>query len=257
MRAAGAGRGKDAAAGAVDALKGLVRDRTYLSGLAEIVSFLESGERGLARTAQYLSGTFASFAPRIWRDVWAATDPALRDMSVRTRDDKAAAYLKRTGQRAMPARGVVPPPKRDIWGRPVQKGDVPGSDWVWRMVVPVRTQQAVSPLNVERLVFNYNRVRERQEWPGLPSDTITVNGVDREMTEAEYDAFLVRRGQLALNILGSQRLNYDRPTWTDMQIVLTAFDRANAKARREYLEGKLTDSAYGARLIQDIRDLRK
>jgi hypothetical protein len=259
LRMAQGGKADVGAARVAEILKALVRDRTYLNGIGEIIRATESGEKGNAMAAQYASGLAASFAPRIWRDAWAASDDYLRDLSVRTKDDRAEAYLKRTGQRSMPYSRLAPPPKRDLWGRPVQKGDVPGSDWIWRMVVPVRTQKAVTPTNIDRLIFNFNRAREdeRQIWPTLPGDTIEVMGVQREMTEQEYDAFLARRGQLALEYASRFRLNYDHPAWIDMQRVQAAFEQASSKARAEYLSGKLSDTAYTAKIISDWREAHK
>jgi hypothetical protein len=253
--------GKFSAAGnrIVESLKSLARDKTFLQGMGEIVKAAEADDQGWKAVGQFGAGMAASFVPRPWRDALAATDPYIRDMSVRERDGKALTYAKRAAQRGTPLPANMPPPKRDIWGRPVQKGDVPGSDWVWRMVVPVRTQQANDEMNVERLIFNYNRAREddRQEWPGLPGDTVTVGGITREMNEAEYDAFLVRRGQIVLDMLSRKRLNYATPGYVDMQIVLTAFERATARARNEYLSGKLSDTAYAADLRREIRESRK
>jgi hypothetical protein len=153
----------------------------------------------------------------------------------------------------------MPPPKRDAFGRPVEKGDAPGSDWVWRMLVPVRTQKARDKMQVERLIFNFNRGREDdvQIWPALPPDKWTVAGQTYQMNEADYDRFLARRGQLVLDNLKWTKANVDKPTWVDMQMVLQAFDSATVQARAEYVSGRLADTAFLSTLQSDIRESRK
>jgi hypothetical protein len=252
VQAAGKGKAYAAVARLGDTVKGLVRDKAYLQSLGDLMRMLEpdsqtAGQKGL----QWVGNFAASWVPNVVRAPVRAADKKVRDYSVRGEENVAGRWAKATAHKALPLASAGPAQKLDYWGRPVAKGNAPGSDVVWRMLVPSNVQDAPSLLNVDRLLFNWNREHEgtREEWwPSMPSIGEEVAGVYREMTAAEYETFLRRRGQLALERLGEQRLNYTRPKLADVTKVKTIVEYATKQARMEWLQGKLSSATWAADL---------
>jgi hypothetical protein len=153
--------------------------------------------------------------------------------------------------------GTGPLQKVDHWGRPLEKGDAPGSDIVWRMLVPVSVQDEASLLNVDRLIFNWNRKHEgdaeAQWWPNMPALGVEVKGTRVEMDPAEYQQFLALRGRVVLSLMQDARVNFDDPKRIDLEVVKRITTAATTAARRKWLAGKLADAGYSAELVEQIR----
>jgi hypothetical protein len=168
-----------------------------------------------------------------------ANDSYIRDMKNRTDTttfDKWKTGIMRQGLPMAELQGI---PQYDWWGRPATKGESPleggpTTDFVWRMVVPIAVQKAVTPENVDRMIFNWNRSQAGQDdqyWPGLPKDTYQYMNQVTKMTDAEYEQFQKLSGAMALARLKTARLNFDNPTKYDIGIVRRVFNEARDAAR--------------------------
>lgn len=54
--------------------------------------------------------------------------------------------------------GNAPPPKVDLWGREIERHSFgsPGTDFLYRMTVPVRIQETDRTTQLDRLILNWN-----------------------------------------------------------------------------------------------------
>jgi hypothetical protein len=241
----------------MDNAKGMVRDRTFVQGLSDFLKAMETGESGTDKVLGWAGNFAASWVPNIVRSTVRAFDPKVRDYSVRGREKELERYGAATMHKALPMSGTGPLQKVDHWGRPLEKGDAPGSDIVWRMLVPVSVQDEASLLNVDRLIFNWNRKHEgddaAQWWPNWPALGVDVEETRLEMAPEEYKQFLQRRGQIVLKMASKLRLNWTEPHKVDIELVKDSVKAATDVARAEWLAGKMRDAGFAADVVERIR----
>jgi len=228
-----------------------VQDRTYLQGISDILNAIENPEKAVDMAANQT----ASWIPNLLRQALRSTDPYVRDYRVRSEGGKwlYESYVERGLQKALPIAAIQPMPRYDHWGRPISKdvfsdGNLLGlsvSDTLWRMLVPARVQDASSTTNLDRMIFNWNRAQstpDNQWWPGTPRPSITLRGKTFDMTDQQYERYLVTRGQLALNIASRFRWDYNNPNAVEMVRLKKIFDRAGELARRKALSDMVIEA---------------
>jgi hypothetical protein len=254
VRDAGAGKAYQAVTRQWDTLKGMAKDRTFLQGLSDLMAAVEAGDTSGQRIAQWAGNFAASWVPNVVRSTVRATDGKVRDYSVRGEEGVPGRWTAATLHKALPLPGVGPRQKLDYWGRPVTKGNAPGSDILWRMLVPSNVQDVPSLENIDRLIFNWNRKHEgdREEWwPPMPGLGTEIAGVYREMTPGEYETFLRRRGQIVLDMAGKMRWRWQDPKLADLEQVKRLVEMATATARKEWQAGKMKSAEWTAGLVGD------
>ena len=223
-----------------DALKvlSLVRDKTYLQGLGDIMRGLEDPNQWVKMGSNFGS----SWVPNIFRQAVRGIDPVLRDPRVRSKGLEALweAGVVRSAQAALPIAPLQQMPRYDHWGNPIRKdiwekqGGQALSDVVWRMVMPVRAQTERNVTNIDRMIWNYNRAQtklEDQYFPGTPRPTVKIRGETIKMTDKQYEHFLRQRGKLALEFSRRMRWNFGNPTPIDIKRLEKVFTRASRIAR--------------------------
>jgi len=230
----GQGLGKEDAAKVLS----LIRDKTYLQGVGDIIQGLEDPEKWV----QMASNFGSSWTPNLLKQAIRATDPLQRDNRVR---ERGFAWLGqslgiRGAQKALPLAELQPMPKFDHWGRPISK-DVgmqligqPLSDIAWRMLVPMRVQNVKDENQIDRMIWNYNRTHEDgQWWPGNVRPTVTFRGTEYPMTDQQYERYQTTRGQIAMQMVNRiNSWNFDNPTQHDIKVIEAVFERAGQRARK-------------------------
>lgn len=217
-----------------EGMRQVVRDKTFLQGLGDIITALEDPDRASA----FASNFATSWVPNIVKGTGRAADPFMRDYSVRAQNDEwAAAVLKATGQKALPVSIIAPAARVDLWGRPIERGTKgsPATDFVYQMISPLR-RQTVDHNPLDRLLLNWNAQNPaynqgRGFWPVVPEPTVTVVGETLPMTDDEYNVFLQRAGQSAYGILSALQLNADRPTLADIEVIDAVLRRSRSAVR--------------------------
>lgn len=216
-----------------DASMRLVTDQSYLQGVGDIVRAIED-----PNAAESWAKNFAaSWTPNVIKQVGRASSPDLI---------KNETIM----ERAFPG-FVGGTPRVDVWGRPIQDGERASSDFLYRLLSPVRVGKA-DLLALDRLVFNWNAQyhtgeEDDKEWyPSVPDDRFTHEGRLVKMTPPQHQEFIRRRGVLAREILDemirSGDMDVEKPTATEIQIMQKVLRRTGTLAKGEMLsEGTFDD----------------
>ena len=239
-------------------LKATVRDKTFLSGLGDVIRAWDEDTMS-GGTTRWLTNFAASWVPNIARVSMRAWDPEFRDLRLRRQDDETLAsaavrIAKQAGQQAAPVPGWAPSPKRDWLGQPIQKTERlgPATDVVWRILSGMKIQEVPDPealtTALDRFVWNYNQKAEKngwtdQWWPGAARNEMTLPGypgTDRKryMTDDEFERFQIRRGELFLAAAGRYRWDPVDPKQTHMRHLKHLYELATDRARREAIEAR-------------------
>ena len=184
----------------------LVRDQSFLQGLGDVIRATEDSEN----VATWATNMGASFVPNAVRGSLRAYDGTRRD----THGDVLA--------RAFPVLRDAPV-AHDLWGRPLQEDQEHAfSDVLWRMTVPVRTEEAVDVHDLDAMLYRWNASasKDDQYYPALPARSFQRDGVPVEMTNDEYQTFVQRAGtraRLTLEVKARDGgLNLEQPTADDI-----------------------------------------
>jgi len=214
----------------------LVRDKTYLQGIGDIMRGIEDPEQWVKMVSNFGS----SWMPNILKQAVRATDPMIRDSRVRSRGLEwlLESGVVRSAQSALPIAAIQQMPRYDHWGNPIRK-DIdllgqPLSDIAWRIVAPIRAQTDTNVTNIDRMIWNFNRAQTKTEdqwFPGTPRPTITLHGKKYDMTNQQFEQFLRTRGKLALSWARKMPWNFNSPTKLDIKRIEKVFERASYLAR--------------------------
>ena len=240
----------------VNSLKSLVRDKTFLQTLGDVVRAFESSTSAGGRAADMIQNFGASWVPNGIRTIARASDPYIREYRTPPQDDeslgdKFARGAKRTGQKALPIAAVAPAVKRDWTGKPIGKDTGTmgyATDFLYRAVSPIQSR-TFSMDNMNRMIHNFNRTAEahgrEQWWPTVPDNAMTMPGqvgaADRtkRMTPEEYDRFQVLRGKLFALAARERKWNFDSPQLAEIRGAKGlegVLSRATAAARFKILQ---------------------
>lgn len=243
-------QGTGAAFGAfVRSIPPIAADKTYLETVGEIYKLAQAqGDIGdkLARMSMH---TFVTpMMPNILRSGGRATDDLLRANPVRKYDDVGLweASARSLPYQALPVESLAPPPKYDLWGRPVEKQ----AAWFSRLVNPAAaTQNVENVLDVDLLLRNYQARFERGEikdngareiTPTSPDYTFTYKGERRYMTDDEYERLQRDAGQLALRSLKGEfsPLQVRSPEWEDVRKIADEIRSAREIVRNRIINDR-------------------
>ncbi len=225
--------GKDMSRVLVDSNKtlvALVRDKTFMQGIGDIIRAMESPDKA----SQWLSNFSASFVPNLARSAMRSSDPMVRDYAVPGRGVEWAGNLaKRTGQKMFPLAAIAPPPKVDLWGREVEKVDAPGSDFLYRLTVPIAIQKADGNIP-DRFIMNWNNQNPNDGfYPSPPPRSFKAKlGKTVDMTDEQYNAFAKQSGKMAFEAVSQMGLDPNHPSLAmveKMQAVISKMREATIK----------------------------
>ncbi|WP_428412001.1 hypothetical protein [Pararhizobium sp.] len=216
-------------------LIGQFRDKTFLRGLGDFIRAVEEPDRG-SRLAQNF---ITSWMPNLVRSALRSRDEMVRDLRIRNKED--VEFFQALGQRVVqgwvPDPSLAPPPRHDWLGRPIQKDDMfdtPGADWLYRMTVPIRTQNTAEITNFDRLILNYNNSNPNEEfYPPAMSDKFKAGDQEFKLDDAQYQELIRLSGEKTLEKLSDMTLNYEDPTKADVDRIKKAVDKSRDEAKRE------------------------
>jgi hypothetical protein len=227
LKQGAAGRTEDAVSTLMASAKSAIRDKTFLQGIANIMTAIDSADRTPDRIAKVIEEFTASWMPNIVRQPLRQMDPFVRD----TRPKAGTTMAQETMRRIIPAAGIAAPPRLNLMGKPIAKGRTALS----RIFIPARTQPDQRMSRIEQTLTNYNNALtdpEKRWWPDItPIDTMKVHGDKREMNEAQYEQYVKMRGELAWNMLKNTYTNVNNPSEYDIKRIRNAFNLAGKTAR--------------------------
>ena len=206
--------------GTMQDMVGLVRDKTFVKGLGDIIRATEDPAQGIPRAAANFA---TSWVPNIIRSGIRATQDTEPDTKIGgTGVEWTQALLKHAANEAIPG-AYSQPPKVDLWGREQKKSSPTGSyatDVLWRMLVPVKTQESDKATKLDRLILNYNNAHpDAQFYPAPPPRSFKRSDGTLQVPPKLYEQFAQKAGQMSARILENMQLNADNPSSRDMKIL--------------------------------------
>lgn len=216
-----------------NSLVGQIRDKTFLSGVGDIVEAIELDDP-LNSIVKWGSNFTTSWMPNIVRSGLRETDQNVKQTRVWGKGSDLYQMIgRRTGQKAGFAFDETYP-IYDVWGRPAERSDIPGpvaTDWLYRITVPVRIQKD-EMFVADRLIVNWNNQNpEQAQFPRSPMPRYTVDGKTRYMTDAQYADFTRLAGETARIALERFKLDPDKPTASMIKLIDDVTDNSREKVK--------------------------
>ena len=234
------GNAKRMASAPVDSFVGQLGTKTFLSGIGALVEAVdsESPAEGLAKWGSNFS---TSFVPNIAKAASREADNEYMNRRVwGTGADWAKTLGKRTLQKTE-LTAIKDYPLYDVWGRPAQRSDSPvGSDWLWRVTVPVKVQEE-NVFKADRALINWNNQHpdDQAVFPIAPSPYYTKNGKRTAMTDEQYADSSRRSGEMAVKRIGNMsRLNPDNPTKFHIDLIKKQVEESREIVRLQMFGGQ-------------------
>jgi hypothetical protein len=161
---------------------------------------------------------------------------------------------ERMGQKTEVLDAALPDlPKRDLWGRPVQKTKVGGplTSFLYRALMPIEIRENGATA-ADAVIVDYNNLHpDDQKWPMPPGKRVKVSGEERSLTDEEYDRYVKDSGQLAAAVLRGWKFDpLGRHTDADFESIDKARHMALDHARHYLSQGSPEDYEKDA---QEIR----
>ena len=184
----------------------------------------------------YATNFATGFVPNIVKQTARSADPYFREQRLGKGGDYFDRLKDRIRYKAVPYGKL--PPKRTIWGEPLQKSTTgaPATDFLFRLLSPV-DNMAVSgrdprAVKLDRLITIFNSTHDENTYaPERPDRYISRKGERVYLTDQEYDQLITEIGRMSLESLKDKELNYDMPTEKDIEIIRKAREAAGKKAR--------------------------
>ena len=222
-----------------------IDDKSFLQGIADIMDAVKNEDGNGSKALQYGANFASSWVPSIIKQALRSADQNVRDTTVKTTKDRGTieAVAMTTAYRAIPQ---IASPRVDLWGREISarnwESGVPGTDFVYRLLSPIRTQDLDSASTLDLLLLRYNNDPKNAEsmwFPAPPSPTFTRKergkNVTYTMSEQEYHDFLVASGKRAAERLSKARLNYVEPGPRDIENIRNAIEDARKQERERFI----------------------
>ena len=247
--------GRLVTAGAV-AFAGNMANKTYMSGLYDFIAALDPGNptSDPGKWLQDFSGSLMPYSSAL-RNVAGAMDPVAREVRTSDQDELAQKYFggmpapvaEYLAQIMNEARSNVPglsenlPPRRDLWGEPIDRAS--GIGWGWDLLSPIASRVGKGD-PVDQVIFD-NRVK-------LSPPQRVIEGV--RLTGDEYSQFVELAGRPAKEYLdkfvaspGFKRLS-DGPEGAKAEVLrrIVLQFRDQARAQMLYLNPALRERVIAA-----------
>lgn len=218
-------------------LVGQVRNKTFMSGIGDLLNALDSTEN-TEKFARWAGSFAVSWVPNIVRSTGRSAQGTYPYRGVW---GDGPVWLKRFGKRIAQRTelGLIPDqPYIDLWGResPRTKSPIPQTDWIWRLTMPVRIKG--DPIAAgDRLIVNWNATHPDDAYhPYPPRKTYVVGGKTYTMDEQQYTDFLRLSGQWAAqDIAGDSALDVDNPTKADLAFLRRVLSRTRQQAKAQLI----------------------
>ena len=227
----------------------LAENTSYIRTVGDLLSLRRYGaDNATKQLVELIPRTLVyPFVPNIYKGIERAKDPYLRESRIRPYEDESVvdAALRRAPYRLSPGEHLAPPPKYDLWGRPLKK-NTPHlpimSRWVAELF-PFASESTASGgglTSMDLAMIQWNDMIERGEVVGTklhptpiaPTYRIKVRGeyVKHYWTDEEYEQIVRESGERTLKRLGSRKW---KPREKDIELIRKTIsnERRNAKRR--------------------------
>jgi hypothetical protein len=207
----------------IDSLIGQMENKTFLRGLSDFLGAVrgtayEGSTEGLTEWASNFS---VSWVPNIIRStIREASGEYMNRRVWMTGSDWLKQLARRTVQKTE-LRILKDYPIYDVWGRPAQKSTSPvGSDWLYRILVPIRNQTA-EMFVADHVILNWNNAHHESEssYPLTPDPSYERNGKSVKLDEKQYADFARLAGETSAKALTGKQfvdLNPNNPRSGDI-----------------------------------------
>jgi hypothetical protein len=228
----------------------MAADKTFLETFGELYK-IATEEGGLdSKAARFVTQTFLlPMVPNLIRGAARSSDEQLRANVVRKYDDQGTwtSAIRSLPYYSFPIAANAPPPRYDLWGRPIQRQ---GSTLLARILSPLPQSATVeSVLDIDRLLVNYNRRVEQgliegpdaqKEFPRPPNYWFEYRGSTYYFTDEEYERLSREAGQSAADVLVRRggRLNVEEPTADDIDLIKTQIRDARDRVRQQIIRDR-------------------
>lgn len=233
------------------AFVGQTQDKSFLHGISDVLTAVEQGD-----PSRLALGIVTPIVPNIVKSGLRSADDVIREQRTwgsldQGRDKQIVARLQ---YGLWPEASIAPPPKVDLWGRPVTKYSFGGSgtalsDWLYRMAVPVNIVKADQVDPLDRLILNWNNENPNEVYaPEGVANFLTVTRADGSrkrinMTDEEYHEYASRSGQMAHQLLQSMGLDPEKPKRDDIRSIREVIERARRATLLEMFSGRFNEAA--------------
>jgi hypothetical protein len=220
-----------------ESIVGQLKNKTFLSGIGDLLNALDSTAPA-EKFARWAASFATSWVPNIVRSAGRAKQEVFPYRGIwGDGPEWRKRFLKRLVQRT--ELGFIrDEPHIDLWGResPRTKSPVPQTDWLWRVMIPVRIKD--DPIHPgDRLIVNWNVAHPNKRYdPHPPRKSFTYRGKTYTMDEQQYTEFLRLSGQLAASwVATASGLNVDNPGERDLAFLKKALSQGRRQAKKQLL----------------------
>jgi hypothetical protein len=214
-----------ATAAPVQALMGAVADKTFISGLGDIVKVVQSEDPSKAAT--WASRFALSWIPNAFRAGGRASQAMIPERGVWGDGSEWAERLGRRTAQGLELRVLPDQPKVDLWGREILRPDFTGeaiSDWAARLLIPTQLRPSDVFVGDQVLVNWNNQHPDERKFPQAPDrQWKDADGTQRSMTDEQYNRYATLAGEIARRIVEREVvLTPENPTERDLEVVTDA-----------------------------------
>jgi 2'-5' RNA ligase len=235
------GSGKRASTIPFTSIIGQLKDKTFMSGIGDIMQAMEQPQD---RVPRWASNFAVSWIPNIARTAGRAAEESRDETKVW---GDGADWWAMLGKRTLQKAEIVPVdehPAYDLWGRPVvpSTSPVPRTDWLYRMTVPSESrEEKITP--GDRMLLNWNNQNPDELKSPEPIQTyVRRGGQTKYLTDEEYAAVAKLSGQVASKVIEGRKWNLDNPTEADIEALEGIVADSRSAARDFLLTGKSVPS---------------
>jgi hypothetical protein len=212
---------------------GQLKDKTFLSGIGDIVTAAEA-ENWEERGGRWVSDFSVSWIPNLVRSTRRAFREEIPERRVWGNGEDFWKLLgKRTLQKSE-LTALSDLPIYDLWGRPVKSPESPspGTDWLYRLTVPSSNRKE-EIFVADRVLLNWNLQNpDDAKYPAGPSRSYVFDKERKSMTDEQFAEYASLSGVVARKRLEGKKLNADKPTEKDIEVIEGALSSARDSVRK-------------------------
>jgi hypothetical protein len=216
-----------------------ISDKTFLSGIADVVEATQAefkageGEHGEG-IGRWASNFAVAWIPNVLRSAGRAADSDMQQRGVWGHGDVWwGGLMDRTLQKTE-APGVDSRPTYDLWGRtiPASTSFVPRTDWAYRLTVPVDNRKEDIFIG-DRLLLNWNSQNPGDEkYPAPAQKFYKQDGKAVYMSDEQFADFSRISGQVTSKLVQAESWNTDKPTGEDIDKLTSIISDARSATRQ-------------------------
>lgn len=242
----------------IQSLLGQVKSKSFLSGMGDILDVIEGPEGAPDKLARWASSFAVSWIPNTIRSGGRSAQDEIKERGVwGDGPEWVSRMLRRTIQKTeLPIVDDVP--AYDLWGRtkPRTHSPVPGTDWLYRILVPINIKEG-APFVGDQILTNWNNEHpEDEKAPLPPTKRYKVGLKEYSMTDEQYGEYSKLAGELTAKVVEGLKWDVSKPTATDIDVLTDIISDAR-KAARTYLAKKWHGKAGDFDVAKTVSALRQ